>query len=439
MGPNPKGVVMAVAVKAGVNGSAPEPTRFAATGSVEVDPDGVHIEATFVHPDIVLYAENGGLGADPLGSVQSLLVAGIAASRNAGAYVLAEEAKQAAESLRTVLLSEAEGHIRAALRRAAGEAEEEGGFLPEVDRIVTAGAKSVEAQADRLTKELKGAGEDGLPQLIEKRVRRASRDVVESILQAALASDGALGVRLAHQSESVDKLREDLSKIHDLLVQAKIAAEHVDPAAAGRDWQPSVIAEVARLSLITGDRVEETGDQPGPGRSKKGDAVLHLANANGDSTLKVAIECRTGKERLTIAELRKAKENRSAAATLLLTAQACALPKDAEELGFRTYWEERAVVLHHDADRAEGGLLLATALQVARMFAQLASAASTGEINQEVLQANLRRLEKCLSKLKPLRTSATGIETEVSRIRRYAQEIEVELRGALGELAGLAA
>ena len=168
--------------------------RFAATGHIEVDPDGVHVEATFVHPDIVSYAENGGLGSDPMGSLQSLLVAGIAASRNAGAYVLAEEAKQAAESLRTVLLSEAETHIRTALRRAAGEDGEEGAFLPEVERIVGTATEAIETQAKRLTSELKGAGENALPQLIERRVRNASRDVVNRILSDAMSSDGALGV-----------------------------------------------------------------------------------------------------------------------------------------------------------------------------------------------------------------------------------------------------
>ena len=140
-----------------------------------------------------------------------------------------------------------------------------------------------------------------------------------------------------------------------------------------------------------------------------------------------------------MADLRKAKENRSAEAALLLAERACVLPKDAEELGFRTYWEERAVVLHHDPERPDSGILLATALQVARMFALLAAAASAGEINQDVLRQGLIRVEKALGRLKPLRSSATGIETEVGRIRGYAQDIEQDLRGALGELSGLAA
>lgn len=430
---------MATPAEAVVNGAAQRIRLIAPTGRVEVDPLGLRVDATFVHPDILEYAENGGLGSEPLFGLQTLLVAGIAASRNAGLYALTEETQRATDGLRAVLGSESEALIRSAFKRALGEDGEEGAFLPEVERIISVAAKGVETQALQLTKELKGAGEDGLPQIIEKRVRRAASDVVDTILKAALASDGALGVHLQNHDKAVKDLRDDLSKLHELMLATKVAAEHVDPARVGREWQPSAIAAVARLSLITGDHIEETGDQPAHGRSKKGDAVLHLASSKGGATLKVAIECRTGKERVTLADLGKAKENRSAQATLLLASQACALPKDAEELGFRAYWDERAVVLHHDPDRLDSGTLLATALQVSRMFAQLAAAASTGEINQDILRQSITRIEKGLVRLKPLRSSATGIETEVGRIRGYAQDIEVDLRGALGELGGLAA
>ena len=71
------------------------------------------------------------------------------------------------------------------------------------------------------------------------------------------------------------------------------------------------------------------------------------------------------------------------------------------------------------------------------MFAQLGKEASGAEIKHDVVQASLARLEKSLGRLKPLRSSATGIENEVGRIRGYAQEMEVELRAAIGELSGL--
>lgn len=431
---------MATVLKAtGTNGSSASAAFYPASGHVEVDSAGVHVDATFVHPDIVRYAEEGGLGLDEVGNMQTLLVAGIAASRSAGAYALVSEARQAAEGILTVLGSEAEGHIRAALKKAVGQDGEDGAFLPEVERIVTTSAKSIESQALRLTRELTGGGDTALPQIIEKRVRAAAADVVDTILKAALASDGPLGVHLAHNADGLKELRADLVKLQELFVHAQAATEQVDPAAAGREWQPAVIADVSRLCLVTGDRVEETGDQPAHGRSKKGDAVLYLAGIKADPQPKIVIECRTGKERVTMADLKKAKENRSAEAALLLVDNAHALPKDAEELGFRAYWDERSVVLHHDSSRLDSGILLATALQVTRMFAQLASASSKDEIDHELLRASLGRLERAVTRLKPLRASATGIETEVNRIRGYAQEIENDLRGSLGELTGLAA
>jgi hypothetical protein len=428
---------MATAVTERTNGAHSANGHYTPSGQIEISPLSVHVEATFVHPDIVGYAESGALGLDPLASMQSLLVAGIAASRNAGAYALAEEARQAAEGVRTVLVSETETYIRTALQKAIGVEGEEGGFLPEVERIVKAGAKAVESESGKLIAELKGAGEDALPQIIETRVRGAANDVVKQVMTAALAEDGPLGIHLQNHGERIGELHDDLARVTELLLQGKASAEQIDPAAAGREWQPSVLASVARLSLITGDRVEETGDTPGHGRSKKGDAVLHVATALPGCEPKVVVECRTGKTRITIADLNAAKENRSAEAALLLVSDPQALPKDAEELGFRAYWEERSVVLHYEPDRPDSGILLATALQVARMFSQLGQEVSGETLKHEVVRVSITRLEKCVGRLKPLRSSATGIENEVSRIRGYAQEMETELRGALGELGGL--
>jgi hypothetical protein len=59
------------------------------------------------------------------------------------------------------------------------------------------------------------------------------------------------------------------------------------------------------------------------------------------------------------------------------------------------------------------------------------------EIKHEIVHLRVARLEKCLGRLKPLRSSATGNENEVGRIRGYAQEMEAELRAAIGELSGL--
>jgi hypothetical protein len=430
---------MAVAIKAETNGRGDEPRRFVPQGHVDVDPLRVLIEASFDHPDIVSYAQNDGLGLDPLGTIQALLVTGIAASQSVGAYALAEEARQATDALRALLGIEAEAMIRDILKRALSADGEDGVLIPDLQRIINTGVKGVEAETVKLTRELKGAGEDALPQLIEKRVRRASREVVQSMLSAAFAEDGPLGVQLANNWKLLKELRDGLSHLQQLYVEAKTAADHVDPAAAGREWEPSTLDEIARLSLITGDRVEQTGDTPGHGRMKKGDGVLHLASPKGDSTLKVVVECRTGKERMTLNDLRKAKENREAEAALLVAERPQLLPKDAEGLGFRAYWDERVVVLHYDPAQPGSGVMLAAGLQIVRMFAQLAAVASVEEIDHDRLRQSISRIEKAIAKVRPIRASLTGIDTEISRIRGYAQEIEDELRGALGELTVLAA
>src|SRR5437868_4908066 len=41
---------------------------YAPIGNIEIEPDGVVIKAKFRHPDIVGYAETGGLGLDQLGN-----------------------------------------------------------------------------------------------------------------------------------------------------------------------------------------------------------------------------------------------------------------------------------------------------------------------------------------------------------------------------------
>lgn len=428
---------MATAVRQNGNNGAGGAEHYSPVGIVEVDSCGVVINATFIHPDIVSYAESGGFGADELLGVQRLLVAGINASRGLSAVALDTEMKQATEAFRMLLAIESEVILRDVFKRVLGEDGEEGGLLPEIERVSSEGAKAFVEEAEKLLDELRGAGDNALPQLLEKRVRQATDETVARIMKQALGEDGALGIHLAHHSDQLSELRGDIRKVAEQLFEANVAADNIDPAAAGREWQPMVITELSRLSLVTGDRVEETGDKPAHGRSKKGDAVIHVATARPGCEPKVAAETRTGKTRVTLANLQAAKENRSADATLLLVSDPAALPKEVEALGFGCFWDERAVVLHYDPAQPGNGILLATALQIARMFAQLNQATSGDEVKIDIVRAGLRRLERCLGKLKPLRSSVTGIETEATRIRTYTQDMEGELRGAIAELTGL--
>ena len=123
----------------------------------------------------------------------------------------------------------------------------------------------------------------------------------------------------AHRAERADPA------LHQLIRDDAAA----DPAASGRDWEPTVLDRVSRMTAVTGDRLEITGDTPGQDRSKKGHGVIHLTEGTGIGGLRVVIECRTGAKRLTVTALNQAIENRDAHAAILLTDSPCALPRDA--------------------------------------------------------------------------------------------------------------
>jgi hypothetical protein len=408
-----------------------------ASGVVELTAMGLRVDATFANAAILDYVQAGGLDPEPVGCVENLLVIGVLASRTGRDQVFADETRRAQEALRVMLTTEAEQYIRAAIQHAAGKNGDKGALIPEMERVVGDGVKAFEAVAQGLAGKLNGTGEASLPQVLEQRTRKAVGEVVETIVKNAFASGGPLATVLVNNVQAMKDLREDLLRLHELVLRTITAGEQIDPAQAGRDWQPATLEDIARLTHITGDTLEETGDVPGHGRAKNGDGVLHLAGNDRDSGPKVAIETRTGAQVVSLAELRKAKMNRHADAALLLTEQVSALPKDARPLGFRIYTDDAIVVLHYKREDSEAGVLIATAVQVARHMAQLRLGASEARIDDDVVRTVIGRLETTVGRLKPLRGSLTGIETEVTRIRGYVQDIEREARSALGELAGL--
>jgi hypothetical protein len=76
--------------------------------------------------------------------------------------------------------------------------------------------------------------------------------------------------------------------------------------------------------------------------------VLHIAPDGGIKGLRVVVECRTGAERVTGPAMLAAIENREAHAAILVTESASLLPRDAEPLGFRIYFDDRSWSSHYD-------------------------------------------------------------------------------------------
>jgi hypothetical protein len=336
-----------------------------------------------------------------------------------------------------MFVTEAEQHLRNALRKAVGATGDDGAFLPELEKIVSNSSQLFESVSGRLLAELNGPGDTSLPQVIDRRVRESVRDVTQSVVERIFATDGALAANLKSNADAIKDLRADLMKLQEIFVRTATAAEQVDPARAGREWQPSTLDAIAKLTHITGDRLEETGDIPAHGRSKRGDGVIHVAFGGARSEPKVAVECRTGTKVVTIRDLIKAKENRSADAALLVSECISALPKDARPLGFRVYLEESVVVLHYNNANGEAGVSLATAVQVARHLAQLAAGQSDTKVDKKVVAGAVRHIEASLALLKPVRGAITGVERETDRVRAHLLDLEREARCAVGELLAL--
>jgi hypothetical protein len=406
---------------------------------VELTELGLRVDTIFTNEILMDHAESGGLGDEPIRSFEDLCVIGVLSTRSGNGYAFAGEVERIETAIRAMVTTEAEQHIRGAIIRAVGADGDEGALIPEIERAVAEATKKFDTASERLLGQLNGTSEKSLPQVLDQRVRHAVRDVVGGILEGVFSSEGALAANLRNNAQAVKDLREELMRLQELLIRTIAASEQTDPAKAGRDWQPAALEDIARLTHVTGDQLEETGDIPGHGRAKRGDGVVRLAGNGSASEPKVAIECRTGRQIVSLADLRKAKANRDADSALLLTEHASALPKDAQPLGFRVYPDDSVVVLHYDRKSDGAGVLLGTAIQVVRLLAQLAAGASATRVEQDVVRGVIRRIEACLGRLKPLRGSVTGIETETGRIRGYVQDIEREARCAVGELAGVIA
>jgi hypothetical protein len=253
---------------------------------------------------------------------------------------------------------------------------------------------------------------------------------------------------LVNGEKAIASLRADTAAFEERIRQQIVAlaqdvvvqkAQQPDAIDSGNGWEADALDDLATATAILGDTIEATGTTPGHGGSKLGDHVLHLAE-NGLDGVRVMVECRTGSSRrLTIGALRQAVANRDAHAGLLLSESPATLPRDAEAAGFRVYFAERLVVLHHDRSDPGAPQLLAVAVQAARLLAKLA-ATSTGSLAElDQLRVGLSQIESALTHLRPLRAAVTGIEKESGAVRKHAAELETEIRRALTDLTALMA
>lgn len=413
------------------------------------------VAITDTDPEVVAFAKAGGLGEDPVASTKAYLRLGILAG-SVGPYQATigdiVRVSRQMEALRLVpqqVAGELSAVIGTQLARVVGDDERPSAISAALDAVTAEAATRLSEIIVPLTERLVGADPQALPQLLEARLSETLTREARVVLNRMFATDGSspLMVHLANGTRAIEALQTDNAalearlneKLGELTTHVIIQqANSPTPIDSGRGWEANTLDDLSLVTALVGDTVEFTGDTPAHGGAKSGDHVLHVAEDNVDG-IRVAIECRGGTtRRMTVAALRAAVANRDAHAGLLLSEHAGTLPRDAEACGFRVYWGERLVVLHHDRADPSAGQMLAVAVQVARTFAKMGASSTESIAERQQLRVACGRIESALTHLRPLRAAVTGIEKETGAVQKHASVLEAEIRRALADLAALA-
>jgi hypothetical protein len=431
-------------------------TKHDAIETVHLSPDEKALLVSLVHqdPEVVAFAKIGGLGEDPADAVEAakrIFKIGILSVATGSAQSTVSELHRivaqidALSAMPEQVASQLGETVGRELDRMVGDDERPGALSAALDSVTTEAAKSLAEAVKPIQDALLGSGPTALPQVLEVRVldalTRGTREALDRLFDVEGGSP--LMTHLANGEKAIAALREDNTAIEGRLraeiiqLAEKVVAQQAQkprPVEAGNTWESDTLDDIARVTAILGDTVEPVGSSTGHGRSKAGDHLLHVCDADLDG-IRVAIECRTGSSRaLTVAQLRDMVENREAHAGLLLSPTPEALPRDARASGFRVYLAERVVVLYYDRLDPAGEQLLATAVQVVRLLARLAATSGGALDEREHIRDGFSRIETALGHLKPLRAAVTGIEKETGVVRKHASELENEIRRVIIDL-----
>jgi len=427
--------------------------------SVQLSPDDTALLVALADTDteVVTFAKSGGLGDDAVGGTKRVLRLGVMAASVGSAQSTIGELRRvvdqvhALEAMPGQVAAQLGTAVGAELTRVVGDDERPGALAAALDTVTEDASKRLASAVKPIQEALLGSGPNALPQLLEARLTESMSREARVILGRLFDTEGGspLMTHLANGEKAITALRTDTTALETRLreqitelAQAVVLqrAERPTPIQGGNDWEADTLDDLARVTAILGDTVEPVGATTGHGGSKAGDHVLHVADDQGADGVRVAIECRTGTtRRLTVAQLRQAVTNRDAHAGLLLAENNAALPRDAEATGFRVYYAERLVVLHHDRTETGAAERLGVAVQVARILARLAASSSGSLAERDQLRAAIAKIETGLTHLRPLRAAVTGIEKETTSVHKHAAALEADIRRALTDVTALLA
>ena len=203
--------------------------------------------------------------------------------------------------------------------------------------------------------------------------------------------------------------------------QAARAGERVRSAAKGADFEDLLESMLGDIARGANDILERCGTDAGDaGRSKKGDFVLTLdPDVARGCELRVVIEAKdrrmSGREMRD--ELRAAKENRDAAAALVVFTSTHA-PAGIAPFDVRA-GDVYAVLDPADPDPTT----LATAVRLARLLAMSSNRESEAEVNVAEVQASLNEIRQCLEAVRSLKTQLTSIGTTSENVSKALDKL----------------
>ena len=341
----------------------------------------------------------------------------------------------------------------------------------EFDRMVDQSKASNEKAAQALEQLLRanfGDGDGRLPRTLEAFLgdRGKLRSMVEELFDPT-KRDSAIG-RISTMLESyfdgdasrlaqlLDPTRlgsplhqfrveiaEGFRGIHDKLValeaaQAARAGERVRSAAKGVDFEDLLEAMLGDIARGANDLLERCGTDAGDaGRSKKGDFVLTLdPDVARGCELRVVIEAKdrkmSGREMRD--ELRAAKENRDAAAAIVVFTPAHA-PAGIAPFDVRA-GDVYAVLDPADPDPTT----LGAAVRLARLLALTRVRETEADVNVADVQASLTAIREALESIRGLKVQLTNIGTTSAGVSaaldRLREAIVAWITRAEGELRG---
>ena len=239
------------------------------------------------------------------------------------------------------------------------------------------------------------------------------------------------------------EIAEGFRGIHDKLValeaaQAARAGERVRSAAKGVDFEDLLEAMLGDIARGANDLLERCGTDAGDaGRSKKGDFVLTLdPDVARGCELRVVIEAKdrkmSGREMRD--ELRAAKENRDAAAAIVVFTPAHA-PAGIAPFDVRA-GDVYAVLDPADPDPTT----LGAAVRLARLLALTRVRETEADVNVADVQASLTAIREALESIRGLKVQLTNIGTTSAGVSaaldRLREAIVAWITRAEGELRG---